>query len=63
MILEIEYWKYDVSPLLMGKTESIDQLRRDLESVETLCDPETDNFISLFCRMFQWEVLKRLPSQ
>ncbi len=57
MILEIEYWKYDVSPLLMGKTESIGQLRRNLERVETLCDQETDNFIPLFCRMFQWEVI------
>ena len=53
VILEIEYWKNNA--FLMGKTESISELRRNLKQVETLCDPETDNFVPLFCRMYHWE--------
>lgn len=53
MILEIEYWKQNT--LLMGKAESVSELRRNLEKAESLCDPATDNFVPLFCRMYHWE--------
>jgi len=53
VILKIEHWKYDA--YLMGKTESISELRRNLNQVESLCDLETDNFVPLLCRMYHWE--------
>ena len=32
----------------MGKAESVSELRRNLEKAESLCDPETDNFVPYF---------------
>ena len=54
MILEIEYYSFDT--LLIGKSESIPELKRQLAKTETLCDKENENFIELFCRMFYWSV-------
>ena len=50
MILEIEYYNHDTR--LIGKTEDISELKRQLMETETLYDKQTDNFTQLFCRMF-----------
>ena len=50
MILEIEHYKHDTR--LIGKTEDISELKRQLMQTETLYDKELDNFTELFCRMF-----------
>ena len=54
MILEIEYYRGDIR--LIGKTENISELKRQLTETENLYDKETDNFTELFCRMFHWSV-------
>lgn len=56
MILEIEYYKKDI--LLSGKTVSFSELKKQLETTENIHDPETDNFIDMFCRNYQWNVIE-----
>lgn len=53
MILEIEYWKGDT--ILLGKADSVYDLKNALMKTEELYDRGTDNFVELFCRMFGWE--------
>lgn len=55
MILEIEYFKGDV--LLTGKNRNFAELKKQIQEIETLCDPESDNFTALLCRKYSWTVL------
>ena len=50
MGLEIEHYKYDTR--LIGKTEDISELKRQLMEAETLYDKRTDNFTQLFAECF-----------
>lgn len=54
MLIEIEYYRGDTQ--LYGKKIAEDELRAQLRKVEALYDRATDNFVSLFCRMFGWTV-------
>ncbi|MBR1554202.1 MAG: hypothetical protein IJ644_02275 [Oscillospiraceae bacterium] len=54
MILEMEYYKHNTR--LIGKTEDISELKRQLKETETLHDKENDNFTELFCRISGWSV-------
>lgn len=56
MVVEIEYYKGDT--LLFGKVGNTIELRKQLDFIESVYDRETDNFIEMFCRNFQWTVLK-----
>ena len=56
MIIEIEYYKGDT--LLFGKVENIVELKNQFDNIETIYDRVTDNFIELFCRDYQWSILK-----
>lgn len=55
-ILEIEYYKGDI--LLYGKSVSEYELRLQLDEIEECYDKNIDNFIELFCRTFNWTILK-----
>ena len=50
MVLEIEHYKYDTR--LIGKTEDISELKRQLMETKTLYDKRTDNFTQLFAECF-----------
>ena len=56
MIIEIEYYKGDT--LLFGKVKSTAELKKQLDYIEAIYDRETDNFIELLCRNYQWSVLE-----
>lgn len=56
MIVEIEYFKGDT--LLYGKNISEAELKEQIQEVKNSYDRNEDNFIDLFCRRFQWTVLK-----
>lgn len=55
MVLEIEYYKGDF--LLCGKNVSENDLEKQLIEIENSYDRFEDNFISLLCRRFGWEIL------
>jgi hypothetical protein len=54
MIICIEYWKGDV--YLSGKVISMEELKRQIQSVELRYDSVEDNFVPLLCRMYGWEI-------
>ncbi|MDE5582613.1 MAG: hypothetical protein K2J08_02760 [Ruminococcus sp.] len=54
MIIEIEYYKGNI--MLSGKSISFAELKKQLETTENIHDAETDNFIELLCRNYQWTV-------
>lgn len=54
MILEIEYYKGDM--FLYGKNISKAKLNEQLMKTEKLYDKDSDNFITLFCRLYGWTV-------
>ncbi len=56
MIIEIEYYKNDT--FLYGKSVSFSVLKKQLETTENIYDTETDNFIDMFCRNYQWNVIE-----
>ena len=55
-IIKIEYYKGDT--LLFGKIKNTAELKRQLEEIETDYDRNTDNFVELLCRRFQWTILE-----
>ena len=54
MIVEIESYQGDT--LLYGRRISFAELKKQLETVESLYDKATDNFVALFCRMYHWTI-------
>lgn len=56
MILEIEYYKKDT--LLSGKSRSFAELKKQLEITEILHDSETDNFVDMLCRNYDWTIIE-----
>lgn len=55
MIIEIEYYKGD--ELLYGNDISKSDLKKQLSEIENSYDRLEDNFVSLLCRRFGWNVL------
>ena len=55
MIICIESWKGDT--LLSGKAIPVRELKHQMRTVESLCDPVEDNFTALLCRMYGWETM------
>lgn len=58
MIIGIEYWKYDKDILLIGGSKTAFELKRCFEQVESIYDRDTDNYVELFCRMFNYEIIE-----
>ncbi|MDE6666408.1 MAG: hypothetical protein K2K14_09560 [Ruminococcus sp.] len=56
MIIEIEYYKGNI--MLSGKSVSFSEMKKQLETTENIHDAETDNFIELLCRNYQWTVIE-----
>ena len=56
MIIGIEYWKNDKDILLYGGSKTASELKQCFEQVEALYDRDTDNFVELLCRMFNYEI-------
>lgn len=56
MIIEIEYYKGNI--MLSGKSVSFSELKKQFETIENIHDAETDNFIELLCRNYQWTVIE-----
>lgn len=54
MTIEIEYFKGDT--LLYGEKVSFDELKQQIKTVESLYDPNEDNFVVLLCRMYHWSI-------
>lgn len=54
MTIEIEYFKGDT--LLYGEKVSFDELKQQIKTVESLYDPNEDNFVVLLCRMYHWNI-------
>ena len=59
MILCIESWKGDTC--LTGKKISVSELKRQIQDAQGLYDREEDNFLSLLCRMYGWEIFAASP--
>lgn len=55
MIIEIEYYKGDT--ILSGKNISLNELKQQIDFIESVCDRETDNFIDMMLRVFNWNIL------
>lgn len=54
MVTEIEYYKGDT--LLYGANVSFAEFQDQMETVEELYDQKEDNFVTLLCRMYGWNV-------
>ncbi|MBO5034536.1 MAG: hypothetical protein J6C43_02870 [Oscillospiraceae bacterium] len=54
MTIEIEYFKGDT--WLYGEKVSFDELKQQIKTVESLYDPNEDNFVVLLCRMYHWSI-------
>ena len=54
MVVCMEYWKGDC--YLSGKTVSLAELKRQIQSVQMYYDPVEDNFAPLLYRMHGWEL-------
>lgn len=55
MILEIESYQGDA--LLIGADRSFSELKAQLADIENCCDRQSDNFIPLLCRKYQFDLL------
>ena len=58
MIIGIEYWKHNKDVLLIGGSKTAFELKRCFEEVESIYDRDTDNYVELFCRMFNYEIIE-----
>ena len=56
MMIEIEYYKGDT--LLYGPKVSFVEFISQIKAIEKLCDREEDNFVALFCKIYNWKVAK-----
>ena len=59
MILCIESWKGDV--FLSGKRICPGELKQQVRNIEVLYDRIEDNFVTLLCRMYQWDIIPYVP--
>ncbi len=55
MFIEIEFFKGDT--ILYGHKISYDKLKEQIDFIESLYDRENDNFVSLLCRVYGWEII------
>ena len=57
MVIEIEYYKGDT--LLYGHTVTKRELLNQLNQIESVYDPISDNFTELLCRRFSYTILDK----
>ena len=58
MVLELEFYFYEKSRFLNGKSVSYRELFKQIQFVEGIYDREHDNFLELMCRCFGWDEIE-----